>query len=812
MSLFYHLSLPSMKKLLLFLLLLPFAASAQQTYWPSAPSGSSVIPSVTYRQIGMDSTRRIIGYWNGFYNEMLTRTNANFIYARLGANNTFTGTITANNYTATNNGVNFTGFGWKAYAGGKFVNDGTLSYLDLNGAPSGGISMFSTAPRIQFSTNPTGLPGADVYMNIEGNNIRRLSDNANVLWTIGDNYITGNQSIDGTLSVSGNITTGNGMTGNNILANNSLSAVNSIALGLPAGQAFQIVHDVAGLPSDVELRSTVGSNGIRIKANGDILLGKLYNNMGVRLTGNNLYDVNNIPFLKQGDVPDSTAIANTYVPKTRTLTGGYGINTIGDLSVNRTISADTTSSTGLVSKSRLTNALNLKQNIISQPANQILYSNGTSPTSSNNLMFASNKLWVRGSAQVGPAGYTGSVSNVLTVADSSANGLVGFQNKSAAGYSSFDLYDNTGGIAMSFGHANASATAFANQNYINNTYPLLFAYNASQKLLLNNTQFNVSNGVEQAWYNTTAQTGNFEKGVAKWVGNEFIVGTDFGGTGTAMRAARFGAAGTTSSGINRTLNVQGGVPFFSFTWGGTGLGGSMIDIGGNNTLSGNNAGQRVLGITPTMSQVGTSTYTGIFQSPFLSGNTASGAQLFFDFGTNSAAAGGGTHSSVIRANFGGRIDFNATASTANQVYGVNAAGTGSEAKTITAGSGISITNGAGTITVAATITRTAALITGNTNLSLNTDYLNTTSTQHIGTLPATTGFVADGTKVITVLSTGANGTKVIVPAGYTLTGPSGAATPGTGGVVVPKDGKCQFIPVGNNAYQYAPIGLSVTVS
>lgn len=48
----------------------------------------------------------------------------------------------------------------------------------------------------------------------------------------------------------------------------------------------------------------------------------------------------------------STAV-NGYVPTSRTITTGYGFTGGGDLTANRTLTADTTTSTGLVSKSRL---------------------------------------------------------------------------------------------------------------------------------------------------------------------------------------------------------------------------------------------------------------------------------------------------------------------------------------------------------------------------------------------------------------------------------------------------------------------------
>lgn len=66
----------------------------------------------------------------------------------------------------------------------------------------------------------------------------------------------------------------------------------------------------------------------------------------------------------------------------------------------------------------------------------------------------------------------------------SGSGLVGYQNTSNTGYTSFDLYDDATVLQMSFGHANSgtAGTLLPGNNYINSnsSVPLIFAANTAE--------------------------------------------------------------------------------------------------------------------------------------------------------------------------------------------------------------------------------------------------------------------------------------------------------------------------------------------
>lgn len=153
-------------------------------------------------------------------------------------------------------------------------------------------------------------------------------------------------------------------------------------------------------------------------------------------------------------------------------------------------------------------------------------------------------------------------------------------------------------------------------------------------------------------YNTVDQTTNFERFVGKWSGNTFLLGNEMGGT-SPSRILRVGTAAVAGE-INRTLNVSGATPFFSYTFSSTGLAGHAVDIGGGNTFVGNDVNQGALSITPTVSQTGTSGFRGLWVSPFLQ-TTGSGSNFLLDVGTNSAASGAGTHTSRFVVTTNGNV-------------------------------------------------------------------------------------------------------------------------------------------------------------
>jgi hypothetical protein len=108
--------------------------------------------------------------------------------------------------------------------------------------------------------------------------------------------------------------------------------------------------------------------------------------------------------------------------------------------------------------------------------------------------------------------------------------------------------------------------------------------------------------------------------------------------------------------------------------------------------------------------------------------------------------------------------------------------------------------------------RTANLVSASVTMVLNNDYLNTTATQYTLTLPTCGSFTTDGSKIITVLSTGTGGAIIRVPSGYAMqSGTSFATTTGTGGATLTQGQKVQLIPIGTNTYYLQPLNGSITL-
>lgn len=160
-------------------------------------------------------------------------------------------------------------------------------------------------------------------------------------------------------------------------------------------------------------------------------------------------------------------VNNYFVPLTRVLTAGYGINTLGDLSADRTVSVDTTSGTGLVSKSRLNSALALKANSVSPTfttpsTNQLTFSGTASPTYSagklvydtdnESLTFYNNDANV--SMQIGQESWVRVVNNTGSTI---ANGAAVYVNGSSGGLPTVALaQSNAGATTVGLGLATES--------------------------------------------------------------------------------------------------------------------------------------------------------------------------------------------------------------------------------------------------------------------------------------------------------------------------------------------------------------------
>jgi len=191
-------------------------------------------------------------------------------------------------------------------------------------------------------------------------------------------------------------------------------------------------------------------------------------------------------------------------------------------------------------------------------------------------------------------------------------------------------------------------------------------------------------GTGFALYNTPDPTTNYERLVQQYQSNVFTLGSYFGGTGTATRAIRLGVQttvnATTLSGarmftINASPSVGAGV--FDFNAGASGAG-TFVTV--NTTFGGTSGQQNMFAIQGTVNQgAGIAGYTGLLIAPFES-TVGTGNNYLIDAGTNSAAAGGGTHTSYLlltnTGNLGIGTTDNGSWQLATSPYKLNVGGNG----------------------------------------------------------------------------------------------------------------------------------------
>lgn len=216
-------------------------------------------------------------------------------------------------------------------------------------------------------------------------------------------------------------------------------------------------------------------------------------------------------------------------------------------------------------------------------------------------------------------------------------------------------------------------------------------------------------------YNTLDQTTNFSRIGGKWSADTYEIITERAGSNVTDTHIAIGAA---IGGINRlTVRANSTPAIFTFnsgSFGGAGFATMTTSLG-----SGNPIVQNVLSLYPTISQSASAGYRGLFVSPFEQ-TTGSGAKLPLDVGTNSAANGGGTHTSRFSVASNGEVNFGTLGrmfSDGNWFLGSSAVNDGN--KLIVAGSArvqgalvaqaLNITTGAGAIIGGGAINPSAVL-------------------------------------------------------------------------------------------------------
>lgn len=129
-------------------------------------------------------------------------------------------------------------------------------------------------------------------------------------------------------------------------------------------------------------------------------------------------------------------------------------------------------------------------------------------------------------------------------------------------------------------------------------------------------------------YNTADQTTNYERLVLKYVSNEALLGTEFGGTG-AIRTFRIGAGGTAGGDVSvgRTLDFNASTPFYKIN-ASTGIAGNLFDFS-SVSISGASVTQSLFAVNGVINQSGTSSFNSILVNPTLTA-TGTGTKNFLN--------------------------------------------------------------------------------------------------------------------------------------------------------------------------------------
>ncbi|OOQ58322.1 autotransporter outer membrane beta-barrel domain-containing protein [Mucilaginibacter pedocola] len=169
-------------------------------------------------------------------------------------------------------------------------------------------------------------------------------------------------------------------------------------------------------------------------------------------------------------------------------------------------------------------------------------------------------------------------------------------------------------------------------------------------------------------YNTPDQVTNYERLRAYWSSGTYYIRTENGGTNTSTRDLLIG------SGSIQTTYSNSGNPGYKILMNvsTTGIGAAAGILSVRGTLTGN-VQQNFFGLTPTIQQsVGNA---GAYRAFYLSAyenTTGTGSKLLMDVGTNTAAAGAGTHTSKLLLTSDGKLGIG----TSNPVSSLTLASTG----------------------------------------------------------------------------------------------------------------------------------------
>lgn len=217
-----------------------------------------------------------------------------------------------------------------------------------------------------------------------------------------------------------------------------------------------------------------------------------------------------------------------------------------------------------------------------------------------------------------------------------SSGTIGHRNV-ANTFTSFITNTNTASRTYTLPDFDGSIAAFNGGNLgigtSSPTHPITLSSTAS------------ANGI--ALYNTVDQTTNFERLRVHTSSNQFRFISENGGTGT-VRDIIFRLSAVHNFTMRNAITIDGVYKYLMST----GSVGSLVGISG--AWSASSQSQNGLAIVPTISQTSTAGYRGLWISTF-ENTLGSGSKLLIDAGTNTAADGGGTHTSKFTVDNAGAI-------------------------------------------------------------------------------------------------------------------------------------------------------------
>jgi len=229
-----------------------------------------------------------------------------------------------------------------------------------------------------------------------------------------------------------------------------------------------------------------------------------------------------------------------------------------------------------------------------------------------------------------------------------------------------------------------------------------------------------------SYYNTSDQTTNYERVRQFWSGNIYYIIAEQGGSGSYRNINISSAGSLVFTNTVQKMIITGTTVTGAINMGySTGTAGSII--GSTATLTASSGNQNNLALISTVNQTSSASSKILWISPYYQG-VGSGSQLLIDAGTNTAANGGGTHTSKFNVDTSGNTTAKAfIVSGSSSSYLLQ--GDGSTVLKSSIGGGLT-GNGA---SQSAGVAQIPYFITANSTLSSNASFtFDTTNNQTLG--------------------------------------------------------------------------------